>query len=264
MPGTQLYEEFSMSQFDTGQLGQSFEIEEGYQPYAGQPNIGGSERAFSVAAGLGLAAIGLARGRLSGLALTAMGAGLLWRGFTGRCQCYAALGLNTAAPKHNPAVGVSAQHGYKVEKTITINRRPGDLYQYWRRLENLPQVMSHLKQVQQIDTQRSHWVAEGALGKDVQWDAEIHNERENEMIAWRSLPGGDVDTAGSIHFKPSHNGGTEVRVSMKYNPPAGKLGAQVAALFGDDLEAKLDEDLDRFKQIMETSTTSTLGGLPPR
>jgi uncharacterized membrane protein len=67
------------------------------------------------------------------------------------------------------------------------------------------------------------------------------------------LPGGDVDTAGSIHFKPmSHNGGTEVTLSMKYNPPAGKIGATVAALFGEGLEAKLDDDLRRFKQVMET------------
>jgi uncharacterized membrane protein len=177
---------------------------------------------------------------------------------------YAALGLNTA--EHNPATAVPAQQGYKLEKTITVNKPPAELYRFWRRLENLPQVMRHLKNVETIDEQHSHWKAEGAFGADVEWDAEILNERENEMIAWRSLPGGDVDTAGSIHFKPlSHNGGTEVTLSMKYNPPAGKLGARVAALFGEGLEAKLDEDLRRFKQVMETgmaAAPATAGSTP--
>src|SRR5438552_12278155 len=106
--------------------------------------------------------------------------------------------------------------------------------------------MRHLKNVQTLDNQRSHWVAEGALGKDVEWDAEIINERENEMLAWRSLPGGDIDTAGSVHFKPlGHDRGTQVTISMKYNPPAGRLGEALAELLGDGLEEKLDEDLRR-------------------
>ena len=82
--------------------------------------------------------------------------------------------------------------------------------------------------------QQSHWIAEGAFGKDVEWDAEIINERENQMVAWRSLPGGDIETAGSVHFAPlAHNRGTEVTVSMKYNPPAGRIGAHIASLLGE-------------------------------
>jgi uncharacterized membrane protein len=219
---------------------------------------------LSIAAGAGLAGLGLARGKWSGLALGAIGAGLLWRGITGRCQCYAALGINTAEHEHSDAVGVPAQHGYKLEKTITVDRPAEELYRFWRRLENLPQVMRHLKHVESIDHERSHWVAEGALGKDVEWDAEILNERENELIAWRSLPGGDVDTAGSIHFHPlDHNGRTEVTLSMKYNPPAGKVGAQIASLFGEGLEEKLDEDLRRFKQVMETQMAPAPGAPAP-
>jgi uncharacterized membrane protein len=209
------------------------------------------ERALSVAAGLGLAIVGLERGRLAGMALTTMGAGLLWRGVTGRCHMYSALGVNTA--EHNPATAVPAQQGFKIERSITVQRPAADLYRFWRRLENLPQVMRHLKYVEAVDEQHSHWKAEGAFGADVEWDAEILNERENEMIAWRSLPGGDVDTAGSIRFKPlERNRGTEVTLSMKYNPPAGKVGAQIASLFGEGLESKLDEDLARFKEVMET------------
>jgi uncharacterized membrane protein len=237
--------------------------QEGYEPSRGsaQKNVGDTERILSIAAGGALAGLGLVRGRWSGLALGAIGAGLLWRGFTGRCQCYAMLGISTAESEHSDAIGVPAQHGYKVEKTITVDRPPEELYRFWRRLENLPKVMRHLKNVEAIDHEHSHWVAEGALGKEVEWDAEILNERENELIAWRSLPGGDVDTAGSIHFKPlGHNGRTEVTLSMKYDPPAGKIGAQIASLFGEGLEDKLDEDLRRFKQVMETGMEPAPGG----
>jgi uncharacterized membrane protein len=214
-------------------------------------NVGDTERLLSVAAGVGLGLVGLARRGLRGLGLTAMGAGLLWRGYTGRCQCYAALGINTA--KRKPSTAVPAGQGCKFEKSIVIDCEPEELYRFWRRFENLPQVMRHLKSVQTIDHERSHWVAEGALGKDVQWDAEIINERENEMIAWRSLPGGDIETAGSVHFEPLKNiHGSEVTVSMKFNPPVGKIGAQVASLIGEGLEDKLDEDLKTFKQVMET------------
>jgi uncharacterized membrane protein len=136
---------------------------------------------------------------------------------------------------------------------MVVERPAADLYRFWRRLENLPQVMRHLKSVRSIDGQHSRWVAEGALGKDLEWDGEIINERQDEMIAWRSLPNGDIDTAGSVHFRPLAGGrGTEVVVSIKYNPPAGKMGAQIASLLGEGLEEKLETDLATFKQVMET------------
>jgi uncharacterized membrane protein len=113
--------------------------------------------------------------------------------------------------------------------------------------------MSNLKKVEQLDSQRSHWVARGPIGSEIEWDAEIHNERGNELIAWRSLPGGDIDTAGSIHFRPARQPRvTEVTLSMKFNPPAGRIGARIAEWLGEGLEQKLDEDLPRFKQVMET------------
>jgi uncharacterized membrane protein len=229
--------------------------DESYEPAADSGsghNISEMERIISATAGAGLLGIGLARRGLGGLLLGGLGGALLWRGYTGRCQCYTALGINTA--ERNPATAVPARQGEKVEKTILIRRSPEDLYRYWRNLENLPRIMNNLVKVERTDVQRSRWVAKGPLGKELHWDAEIHNERANELIAWRSLPGSDIETAGSIHFKPSwQDDCTEVTLSMKYNPPAGKVGAQLANWFGDGLEQKLDEDLQRFKHVMETA-----------
>ncbi len=95
----------------------------------------------------------------------------------------------------------------------------------------------------------------------VEWDAEIINEKENEMIAWRSLEGADVDNAGSVHFEKAPNGrGTVVKVSLKYDPPAGVIGAAVAKLFGEEPSQQIQEDLRRFKQLMEAGEIPTTEG----
>ena len=122
--------------------------------------------------------------------------------------------------------------------------------------------MRNLESVK-VDGDRSHWVARGPLGHSVEWDAEIVNRRENELIAWRSLEGSQVDTAGSVHFVPlGGDRGTEVRVVLKYDPPGGRIGSAVAWLFGASPERQIREDLRRFKQVMETGTVPTIEGQP--
>jgi uncharacterized membrane protein len=142
--------------------------------------------------------------------------------------------------------------------------RPADeLYAFWRRLEQLPRFMSHLISVQQLDNRRSHWIAKGPAGKRVEWDAEIINERPNEMIAWRSLEGADVDSVGSVRFERAPGGrGSIVRVEMRYRPPAGVGGATVAKLLGKDPGSQIKDDLRRFKQVMETGEIITTEGQP--
>lgn len=222
-------------------------------------NVSDWERLLSGVGGGALALYGLSRRDLSGLALAIGGGLLVARGMTGHCECYQALGVSTAE-KHGPATSVAAGHGVKVEKTVTINESPEKLYQFWRKLENLPQFMKHLESVTS-NGNRSHWVAKGPLGVKVEWDAEIINEQENELIAWKSLEGSTVDNAGSVHFTPSSSGrGTEVKVTLKYDPPAGKTGAFVARLFGKAPEQEIKEELRCFKQLMETGEIATTQG----
>ena len=223
-------------------------------------NVGRGERLASLLSGGALALFGITRGTLGGLATALVGGSLVYRGATGHCSGYAALGINTAQP-HSPQASVRAKHGVKIERNITIFREPAVLYAFWRNFENLPRVMQHLESVKCGDAHHSHWIARGPLGRRVEWDAEVINERENELIAWRSLAGSAVDTAGSVHFAPAPGDrGTEVKVVLKYDPPAGKAGAAIAWLFGEAPGQQVQEDLRRFKQIMEAGTLATIEG----
>jgi uncharacterized membrane protein len=148
------------------------------------------------------------------------------------------------------ATGSSA---IEIKKSITINRSPEELYQFWRDFQNLPRFMKHLESAHVIDGKRSHWVAKAPAGTTVEWDAEITMDEPNRLIAWRSIEGSDVDNSGSVRFEPATGGrGTVLRVEMAYNPPAGIAGAAIAKLFGEEPEQQVEGDLRRFKQIMET------------
>ena len=138
-----------------------------------------------------------------------------------------------------------------------------EVYRFWRNFENLPRFMDHLESVAVIDEDRSHWVAKAPAGTKVEWDAVIHNEIEDELIAWRSLPGSEVNNAGSVHFEPTADGrGTEVRVILSYDPPAGKVGAAVAKLLGEEPSQQVEEDLRRFKQVMDAGETANGSRVP--
>lgn len=217
-------------------------------------NVGETERLLSAVGGGALVVYGLTRGSLGGVVLALVGGSLLHRGTTGHCNVYEAAGINTAREgARGSRVSVPGNKGIKVEQSVTIDRPAGELYTYWRNFENLPKFMDHLESVKVQDDKRSHWVAKAPAGTTVEWDAEIINEKENELIAWRSLPGADVDNAGSVRFEQATGGrGTVVKVSIEYNPPGGVVGSLVAKLFGEEPNQQVMDDLRRFKQVMET------------
>lgn len=217
-------------------------------------NVGQTERWISAVGGGALALYGLTRGSLGGIALALVGAALVQRGYSGHCNLYEAIGYSTGGGetlRNSENVSVPAERGTKVEKSVTINRPASELYSFWRNFENLPQFMNHLESVKSIGNERTHWVAKAPAGTTVEWDAEVYNEKPNELIAWRTLEGSQVSSAGSVRFEDAPGGGTEVRVSLKYDPPGGKLGALVARLFGENPERQIEEDLGRFKELME-------------
>ena len=216
---------------------------------ADRVNVGETERWLSLIGGGALAVFGLTRGNLAGFGLAALGGALVYRGLTGHCPAYAAVGADTAG--HGEAASIPAGQGIKITRAVTINRSPEDLFKFWRNFENLPRFMANVVSVK-AEGKRSRWVVRGPLGKQVEWEAETITEEPNRLIGWRSLAVSEVATAGSVHFTPAPGGrGTEVRVELKYEPPAGKVGALIAKLFGEDPARQIHDDLGGFKQLME-------------
>jgi uncharacterized membrane protein len=149
----------------------------------------------------------------------------------------------------------------QVKNSLIINRPPEELYRYWRNFENLPEIMHHLESVKVKGDGRSHWVAKAPAGTSVEWDAEVTEDRPNELIAWRSLEGSDVDNSGSVRFEPAPgNRGTIVKVEINYTPPGGALGSLVAKLFGEEPGQQAQESLRTFKQLMETGEVTVSDG----
>ena len=227
-------------------------------------NVGQVERLASEVGGGVLILAGLMHGGVKGLTIAALGGGLLYRGATGHCHLYDALGANTAAgDEQGPFDSVPARRGVKVEESITIGRSPEEVYRYWRDYTNLPKFMENIASVSEIGHDRTHWVMTAPLGLTLEWDSEIYNDKPGELIAWRSLEGAQVDTAGSVHFIAAPGGrGTEVRVSQKMNPPGGKASVALAKLFGQDPANQTRGNLRRLKQILEAGEIATVKGQP--
>jgi len=225
------------------------------------------ERGVSVASGALLAILGLKRRSLGGLIIAGLGGALLKRGVTGHCEMYQSLGLNTAqeGDEQSEPRDRAAKRGVQIERSFLIDRSPEDLYGFWRKFDNLPQIMTHLKEVRVMDDRRSHWVATAPAiaGGSVEWDAQITDDEPNCRIAWRSLPGSTVDSSGEVRFtRALGDRGTQVTVSLKYVPPGGRLGHWTAKLFGEAADQQIQEDLRRFKRQMETGEIPTTEGQP--
>jgi len=213
-------------------------------------NVGEMERWASGVAGAALSLYGLKRRGLFGWALAALGGSLVYRGATGTCQMYKAMGINTAKSQRDKN-GKGVQQGILISKSVVIRAPRAELFRFWRDFSNLPKFMRNLESVT-CEGEKSHWVAKGPMNTTLEWDAEIINETPDELIAWQSLEGADVRNAGSVHFTDNLGGETFVKVTMQYLPPAGRVGDAVAKMFGENPAEMLEENLQRFKQLIET------------
>jgi len=222
-------------------------------------NIGDVQRVLSAIAGMVFLASGLSRRNWSGAALVTVGGGLLYRAISGYCPAFGAMGIDTSGGNRLGRSGntnrlgrrkVHTDRATKIQRAIEINRPPKEIYRFWRSLDNLPRIMSHLDSVQVINDRLSHWVVKTIPGAPkVEWDAEIINDVENQRLGWRSLLGGDVDHTGSVEFKPTGDGQrTWLTVTMQYEPPGGKLGAAVAKWFGEDADMRIAEICNGSKE----------------
>lgn len=223
-------------------------------------NVGETERYASLIGGLALILAGVIRRGIGGLVLGGLGVAIVQRGLTGHCSLYQSLGMSTARQKRS---GVPDNLGIKIERSITIKRPREEIFSFWRDFRNLSHFMNGIERIELSSEKCSHWVVKGPAGRTVEWDAEIINEHPNQLIAWESLPGAELQNAGSVRFEPAPGAwGTEVRVSLEYSPPGGILGALGAKLFGKAPEQQMEEDLSRLKQVLEAGEVATTAGQP--
>ncbi len=212
-------------------------------------NVGDQERKISLAAGAGSLLYGLRHGGVSGLALSALGGLLVYRGASGHCAVSARLGRNTASPSDRGLFGESGPLHLAVG--VTINRQPDDLYEFWHGFTRLPQFMKYIRDVRASGPDRTIWIAQTPIGGRVEWESEIVRDVPNESISWRSVEGSGIRQDGEVRFRPAPDGrGTEVELNLRYEPPAGKLGKAFGGLLNTLTKQAAREDLRRFKRLM--------------
>ena len=204
---------------------------------APQDNWSPAWRSLAGAIGAGLTLAGWIRGGAHGIAMGTAGAGMFARAIANR-------DLKTL-------VGVGdANRGVVVRKAIHIDAPVSEVYRNWT-IENFPLWMSHVREVRPLGGNRHHWVVEGPARMPIEWDSEITSAVGDREMEWRALPGSTVDNAGRVRFVPEGDG-TQVEVTLCYMPPGGVVGHAVAKALGGDPRSRMDDDLMRFKSLIET------------
>jgi uncharacterized membrane protein len=164
--------------------------------------------------------------------------------------------------RHERASTTEEQHAMDLKAAITVRRAPEQVYAFWRDFQNLPRFMYHLGSVEATGDGRTHWKVKAPLGS-VEWDAEVTEERLNELISWRSVEGSKFDNSGSVRFAPApRDQGTEIRLELHYDVPGGALTTALAKVLGEDPIQQVKDDLRRFKQVMETGEVVRSEGSP--
>lgn len=173
------------------------------------------------------------------------------------------LGIHAArrpARQRHAAVG-AGEGAAPIDCSLAVDRSPQECYALWRDVERMPRFMRHLDSVRAVSATRSHWVARLPTGKTLEWDSEIVSDVPGKLIAWRALPGSEVESSGWVRFEPAPAGrGTIVRVRMRYWPSGGVAGAAVAALAGHSPQRLVQEDLRHFRQFLEAGEIPTTRG----
>lgn len=195
-------------------------------------------RVLAALAGGLVALMGLRRGGLTGTAGSMLGLGLMARGVS-NMPVKRLVGVDTG------------RRAVDLQKTINVDAPVEEVFKFWQNYENFPRFMSNVEEVRDRGDGYSHWVVKGPANTTLEWDARITSLIPNKVLAWRSLPGSVVGHAGIINFEPNQQGGTQVDVKFSYRPPAGAMGHLAASLLGSNPKQMMNEDLARFKSLIE-------------
>ncbi len=217
----------------------------------GRVNVGEVERWASGIGGGLLMAHGLRRGNFGGLALAVLGGALVYRGVSGHCQAYEALNIDTSG-KHRPDSEGHVHAGVLVKHSETIRRTPMEIYEFVKDPANHHRYMADVESVRDEGDGTFHWAIKGPFGSTWKFRTRHINEEPGRLVAWETLPGGDIESAGTIRLEPAFDGrGTEVTMEINFEPPAGYAGVAIARILGHDPDANVRDNLRRLKGILE-------------
>jgi uncharacterized membrane protein len=141
----------------------------------------------------------------------------------------------------------------KIEDSIEVRVPVQQAYNQWTQFEEFPKFMEGVQSVQQLDDTHVQWVAE-IRGESRQWTTEITEQRPDEKIAWKTIDG-EVKNDGVVTFEQVGDALTRVNVQMDVE---GESALENVA--GDLLgivQAQIEGDLERFKQLVETRDQET-------
>lgn len=161
--------------------------------------------------------------------------------------------LISDAPKWTLRDRPEGDKGALIGRSTTINLPRKDVYARWRDFTRFPDFMDNVRSVEKVDEKVSRWTIEAPGGTSIELLTELTHDVPGERIAWRSVEGSQITTAGEAIFSDAPPGrGTVVSLVMTYDPPAGALGKFVAKLSQREPVVQARRDLRRFKQLLET------------
>ncbi len=161
--------------------------------------------------------------------------------------------LVSDAPKWTLRDKPEGEKGALIGRSTTINLPRQEVYARWRDFTRFPEFMDNVRSVEKIDDRKSRWTIEAPAGQTVELLTETTHDVPGERIAWRSIEGSQIITAGEAMFSDAPPGrGTILQLVMTYDPPAGAIGKLVAKLFQREPNIQARRDLRRFKQLLET------------
>lgn len=177
------------------------------------------------------------------ISIIKIGAGgyLLQRGLTGHCELYSLAGKTGPEPVNET-----------IRTSVIINRPRMEVYDFWRKLDNLPLFMKHLKSVEPVDKDISRWTLKTPVDiTDISWDAAITADKRGHIISWKSLPGSMINNKGDIRFTDGPSDETIIHVAINYQAPAGGFGASLAYILNPLFRKMVKDDIQNFKRYVE-------------
>ncbi|MFU8807276.1 MAG: SRPBCC family protein [Bradymonadaceae bacterium] len=196
----------------------------------------------SMLGGGAMMAYGLAKRGVRGMIMAAAGGGLLF------------LGMRQSGMGQGMSRRMSKGRKIEIEETIIVDRPIEDVFEFWSNFENFPRFMKHIESVERRGDRGSHWAAAvPVMDATLDWDAEMTEIRDNEIISWRSIKDADIYNEGTVRFRQLPDGQrTEVTARICYQPPAGVLGTVAAKFLNVIPRSFVKNDMESFKEIVES------------